>query len=143
VDVLHAPGPRAERLLRDLLRSAPLAMRAHLAPAVARARASVRALRGAGDERALDALLATCPPPPHASRAPDALLAWLEAVAGLAAAERADTGSAAAAADTGPPATAATTGSAAAAATGSAAAAADTDARLVPPPVRALLLLLP
>jgi superfamily II DNA or RNA helicase len=80
VEVLHAPGPRAERTLRELLRTAPLGLRTRLAPAVARARAAVRSLRGVGDERALDALLAAAP---ARGAEPDLLLDWLAAVAGL------------------------------------------------------------
>jgi hypothetical protein len=73
---LDAPVSRAQRVLRDLLARAPLRQRLALAPRVAVADRALRALRGAGDERALETLLARV-------GEPDVHL-WLDAVVALA-----------------------------------------------------------
>jgi superfamily II DNA or RNA helicase len=88
VEVLHAPGPRAERVLRTLLASAPLAARARLAPAIHDARLAVRSLRGAGDEQALATLLDNAPTLDGSVGALAAVSSWLHALATMARANR-------------------------------------------------------
>lgn len=82
IDVLQSPPVLASRLLRDLTARATLRDRLTLAPLVAHAARSLRTLRGAGDERALSALLApTAAPTPGA--AVDLVTAWLRDVIAL------------------------------------------------------------
>jgi hypothetical protein len=82
VDALMSPTHRATRRLRDLTARAALRDRLLLAPLVAEATRAVRALRGAGDEQALAALLAPdVVPPPHATVAE--VSAWLQRLIAL------------------------------------------------------------
>ncbi len=57
VDTVQSPQLHAQRALRELLSTASISDRLALAPQVARASRSLRTLRGAGDERALQSLL--------------------------------------------------------------------------------------
>lgn len=84
VDVLQSPPHLAARLLRDVTSHASLRDRLTLAPLVAEAARTLRALRGAGEERALTELLAPAVAP--APGAPVAHIAsWLRAVIALGA----------------------------------------------------------
>jgi hypothetical protein len=75
VDTVQSPQHRAQRALRELLASTSLTSRLALAPRVAEASRVLRSLRGAGDERALLALLA------HVGE-PDTVR-WLDALIAL------------------------------------------------------------
>jgi len=82
IDVLQSPPHLAARLLRDLTAQAALRDRLALAPLVAHAARALRTLRGAGEERALAALLApTVAPAPGAPV--DRVAAWLHEVIAL------------------------------------------------------------
>lgn len=84
IDVLQSPPQLAARRLRDLTAHATLRDRLTLAPLVATAARTLRALRGAGEERALTALLAPTIAP--ALGAPvDRVAAWLHEVIALGA----------------------------------------------------------
>ncbi len=76
VNTLQSPIHRAQRIIRGLLAGATLPERLRLRLLAAAASRSVRALRGAGDERALEALLRNAPA--HGQAEP-----WLRAVAEL------------------------------------------------------------
>ncbi len=76
VSTLQSPVHRAQRMIRNLLAGAPLHERLRLRPLAAAASCSVRALRGAGDERALESLLQT---PPSNAQAEQ----WLRSVTQL------------------------------------------------------------
>jgi len=76
VNTLQSPIHRAQRIIRGLLAAATLHERLRLRLLAAAASRSVRALRGAGDERALEALLRNAPA--HGQAEP-----WLRAVAEL------------------------------------------------------------
>ncbi len=82
IDVLQSPPRLASRLLRDLTAHATLRDRLTLAPLVAQASRTLRTLRGAGEERALTALLApTVAPAPGA--AVELITVWLRDVIAL------------------------------------------------------------
>jgi superfamily II DNA or RNA helicase len=84
IDVLQSPTHLAARRLRDLTSHATLRDRLTLAPMVARAARALRTLRGAGEERELEALLA--PPTAPAPGAPvEVITPWLQAVIALGA----------------------------------------------------------
>lgn len=78
VDTVRSPVPQVQRRIRRLLGMAPLGERVRLASLAAEAMRAARLLRGVGDERALERLLA------DADGNGDAA-SWLRAVIALAA----------------------------------------------------------